>query len=352
MDPQQKRVPVTIITGFLGAGKTTLLNYILTEYHGKRIAVIQNNFGEELKLETAMVVGSDGNSSSEWLELPNGCVCCSVRGDLALTLENLIKRKDGFDYILLETTGIADPGPLASSLWVDDELGGNIYLDAIVTVVDSKYFGQSLDQTNEDGTNEAQRQVAFADILLLNKIDLITAPELNTLQSKVRSINTMANMIQTIKGVVNLDLILDVHSFDMDQKKQFDLITAQHQETEVNCDHKEHTHCNHPVKHEVSTICVVVGGETTHESLTQWFAMIYWEEMIDCQIMRMKGVANIANNKEKHMIQGVQDTFDIQPSRIDWTSDETRENKIVFIGKRLNIDELTESFKKHCLVQK
>jgi G3E family GTPase len=163
-----RKVPITILTGFLGAGKTTLINYILTASHGIRFAVIQNEFGEAVNLEGAMTIGKNAEKAQEWLELPNGCVCCTVKGELVMTLENLIKKKKPqIDYIVIETTGVADPGPLAASLWLDEALESCLLLDAIITVVDGKNFEKAL---NVFAPFEAQRQVAFADTILLNKV--------------------------------------------------------------------------------------------------------------------------------------------------------------------------------------
>merc|ERR1712168_557528 len=171
---QGDKIPVTVITGYLGAGKPTLLNYILTEEHQKRIAVIVNEFGEGSAMEQVMSVGEEGALYEEWLELRNGCLCCSVKDNGVKAIENLMEKKGKFDYILLETTGLADPGPIASIFWLDDELGSDIYLDGIVTVIDAKNCLKQIDQPAEEGSvNAAVKQVALADVLLLNKIDMV-----------------------------------------------------------------------------------------------------------------------------------------------------------------------------------
>eukprot|EP01126_Amoeba_proteus_P036658 TRINITY_DN3741_c0_g1_i1.p1 TRINITY_DN3741_c0_g1~~TRINITY_DN3741_c0_g1_i1.p1 ORF type:complete len:196 (+),score=40.63 TRINITY_DN3741_c0_g1_i1:136-723(+) len=185
-----------------------------------------------------MVVGEDGKRVDEWLELPNGCVCCSVRTDLVLTLENLVRRRDRFDYIFIETTGLADPGPLVSSLWLDEELGSNIYLDAIVTVVDVKFFEKSLQEIRKSGeVNEAQRQVAFADVLLLNKIDLVTEQEIKSLVERISQINPLAPTFRTTRSQVPLDNILNLHSFDMDMILKIDPLLSDLHST---CSHSRH----------------------------------------------------------------------------------------------------------------
>uniref|UniRef100_A0A8D2BQU8 CobW/HypB/UreG nucleotide-binding domain-containing protein n=1 Tax=Sus scrofa TaxID=9823 RepID=A0A8D2BQU8_PIG len=181
------RIPVTIITGYLGAGKTTLLNYILTEQHSKRIAVILNEFGEGSALEKSLAVSQGGELYEEWLELRNGCLCCSVKDNGLRAIENLMQKKGKFDYILLETTGLADPGAVASMFWVDAALGVDIYLDGIITVVDSKYGLKHLAEEKPDGLiNEASRQVALADIIIINKTDLVSEEDLNKLRTTIR----------------------------------------------------------------------------------------------------------------------------------------------------------------------
>uniref|UniRef100_A0A8C2KES9 COBW domain containing n=1 Tax=Cyprinus carpio TaxID=7962 RepID=A0A8C2KES9_CYPCA len=180
------QIPVTIITGYLGAGKTTLLNYILTEQHNKRIAVILNEFGEGSALEKSLAVSQAGELYEEWLELRNGCLCCSVKDNGLKAIENLMEKKGKFDYILLETTGLADPGAVASMFWVDAELGSDVYLDGIVTVIDAKYGMQHLTEEKPEGLiNEAARQIALADLTIINKTDLVNDSELVELRDTV-----------------------------------------------------------------------------------------------------------------------------------------------------------------------
>ncbi|XP_058875672.1 zinc-regulated GTPase metalloprotein activator 1-like isoform X1 [Acipenser ruthenus] len=198
---QADQIPVTIITGYLGAGKTTLLNYILTEQHNKRIAVILNEFGEGSALEKSLAVSQAGELYEEWLELRNGCLCCSVKDNGLKAIENLMQKKGKFDYILLETTGLADPGAVASMFWVDAELGSDIYLDGIVTVIDAKYGMQHLTEAKPDGLiNEAERQVALADLAIINKTDLVEEEVLNQLKEVVRSINGLVRIQETQKS--------------------------------------------------------------------------------------------------------------------------------------------------------
>eukprot|EP00058_Branchiostoma_floridae_P017069 XP_002602557.1 hypothetical protein BRAFLDRAFT_93862 [Branchiostoma floridae] len=209
------KIPVTIITGYLGAGKSTLLNHILTEQHGKRIAVIMNEFGAGGEIEKPISLGESGEVFEEWLELRNGCLCCSVKDNGVKAIENLMLKKGRFDYILLETTGLADPGPVASIFWLDSELCSDLYLDGIITVVDSKFCLQHLHEQKADGkVNEAVRQVAMADVILVNKVDLVSAQELSRVEKEIRAINSVAKLLETHKSRTELAALLDLHAFE------------------------------------------------------------------------------------------------------------------------------------------
>ncbi|MEM1432577.1 MAG: GTP-binding protein [Pseudomonadota bacterium] len=206
MNTQQK-VPVTILTGFLGSGKTTLLNRILSEEHGKRIAVIENEYGE-VGIDQALVIDAD----EEIFEMSNGCICCTVRGDLIRVLGNLMKRRDKFDYVLVETTGLADPGPVAQTFFVDDEIREEFLLDGIVTLVDTAHIEQQLGRSGE-----STEQVAFADVLVLNKTDLVDDERLDGLETRLKEMNRMASVVRTEQADVPVDTVLNLGAFNLDE---------------------------------------------------------------------------------------------------------------------------------------
>ena len=206
----KQKVPVTILTGFLGSGKTTLLNRILSEEHGKKIAVIENEYGE-VGIDQGLVINAD----EEVFEMSNGCICCTVRGDLIRVLGNLMKRRDKFDYVLVETTGLADPGPVAQTFFMDDEIREEFSLDGIVTLVDAAHIEQQLGRSDE-----SSEQVAFADVLVLNKTDLVSDESLDNLESRLRDMNRMARVIRSKQADVSIDTVLNLSAFDLDQVLQ------------------------------------------------------------------------------------------------------------------------------------
>ncbi|XP_064436002.1 zinc-regulated GTPase metalloprotein activator 1C isoform X6 [Mirounga angustirostris] len=291
------KIPVTIITGYLGAGKTTLLNYILTEQHSKRVAVILNEFGEGSAVEKSLAVSQGGELYEEWLELRNGCLCCSVKDNGLRAIENLMQKKGKFDYILLETTGLADPGAVASMFWVDAELGVDIYLDGIITVVDSKYGLKHLEEEKLDGLiNEASRQVALADIIIINKTDLISEEDLSKLRTTIRSINGLGKILETQRSSL--------------QKK------LQH-------------------------------VPTTQPHLDQ---NLLWEKNVRnkdddyMEVIRLKGLVSIKDKPKQVIVQGVHELYDLEETPLSWNDDTERTNRLVLIGRNLDKEILTQLF--------
>nr|XP_028603926.1 COBW domain-containing protein 3 isoform X3 [Podarcis muralis] len=314
------KIPVTIITGYLGAGKTTLLNYILTEQHNKRIAIILNEFGEGSALEKSLAVSQGGELYEEWLELRNGCLCCSVKDNGLKAIENLMQKKGKFDYILLETTGLADPGAVASMFWVDAELGSDIYLDGIISVVDAKYGLQHLLEEKPSGLiNEAARQIALADLIILNKTDLVSQEALMKLRTAVRSIN----------GVVK---ILETKRSSLQQKLQLEEVPKPHLDKSI------------------VTFTFEVLGSTTEEELNVFVQDLLWEKNVKdkrgnpMEVIRLKGLVSIKNKPHQVIVQGVHELYDLEETTVRWKEEAERTNRLVVIGRNLDRDILKDAF--------
>ena len=329
MSEVDTRVPVTVVTGFLGSGKTTLVNYILSENHGKRIAVIENEFGE-IGIDDALVIDAE----EEIFEMNNGCICCTVRGDLIRILGTLMKRRDKFDYILVETTGLADPAPVAQTFFVDEEIRAQLRLDAIVTVVDAKHLALHLFEEKEEGIeNEALEQLAFADRVLINKIDLVNEEELLLVEKQIRSINAGASLVRTQMSKVDLDWVLNARAFELSRVLEVDPQFLEE---------SEHMH-----DQSITSVGIEVDGSVDLEKINDWLGWLLREK--GTEIFRMKGILNINGSENRFVFQGVHMLFDGQPDRA-WRTDETRVNKMIFIGRNLDRDDLNSRFRA-CLVE-
>ena len=329
MSEVDTRVPVTVVTGFLGSGKTTLVNYILSENHGKRIAVIENEFGE-IGIDDALVIDAE----EEIFEMNNGCICCTVRGDLIRILGTLMKRRDKFDYILVETTGLADPAPVAQTFFVDEEIRAQLRLDAIVTVVDAKHLAIHLFEEKEEGIeNEALEQLAFADRVLINKIDLVNEEELLLVEKQIRSINAGASLVRTQMSKVDLDWVLNARAFELSRVLEVDPQFLEE---------SEHMH-----DQSITSVGIEVDGPVDLEKINDWLGWLLREK--GTEIFRMKGILNIHGSENRFVFQGVHMLFDGQPDRA-WRTDETRVNKMIFIGRNLDRDDLNSRFRA-CLVK-
>lgn len=313
--------PVTILTGFLGAGKTTLLNRILTEQHGLRIAVIENEFGE-VGIDHELVINAD----EELFEMNNGCICCTVRGDLIRILGNLMKRKDKFDHILIETTGLADPGPVVQTFFVDDEMKEKLHVNGIVTLVDAKHIVEHLDDSDE-----AREQIAFADLLLLNKTDLVDEPALSALEARIRSMNALTKIHRTKNADIAISTVFGIGGFNLDHAMEVDP-----EFLDPESDHHHHEHDAH-----ITSVGIEHEGDCDGKKLNDWLSTLVREQGAD--IFRMKGVFAIANNPDRVIFQGVHMLIDAANGG-PWGS-RPRQNKLVFIGRHLDRAALEAGFR-------
>jgi len=335
-------IPVTVLTGYLGAGKTTLLNRILTEQHGKKYAVIVNEFGE-IGIDNDLIVDAD----EEVFEMNNGCVCCTVRGDLIRIIEGLMKRKGRFDAILVETTGLAKPAPVAQTFFVDADVRAKTKLDAIVTVVDAKHLPQQLETAEE-----AAEQIAFADVVLLNKTDLVSKDDLSALERRIRSVNPTARIIRMTRGDVALDSILGLHAFDLDRITEIDPHFLPDHDCDDTCaHHDEHSGHNHDDHHHhdhdhvgatgISSVSFSTDREVDPQKLLPWLNQLTQERGPD--ILRLKGIFAFPDEPKRFVVQGVHMIVEGDTQR-DWREGEQRVSRLVFIGRNLDRDELERAF--------
>ena len=336
------RTPVTVLTGYLGAGKTTLLNRILTEDHGKRYAVIVNEFGE-IGIDNELIVGAD----EEVFEMNNGCVCCTVRGDLIRVLQGLAKRKGGFDAIVIETTGLADPGPVAQTFFVDEDVKARTVLDSVTTVVDAKHVTARLDDSRE-----AREQIAFADQIVLNKTDLVDAAELARVEARIRRLNPLAPIHRAERSNVPLSAILGRGGFDLDRILDLEpeFLNPPHGEAghvhDEDCDHDHHDHDghdHHDHQHDddIRGVALSFDAPLNADAVSRWLSDLLAAQGPD--ILRAKGILNISREDRRLVFQAVHMILEGDLQR-PWRADETRTSRMVFIGRNLNEAALKAGF--------
>ncbi|BGP29514.1 hypothetical protein JCM10296v2_001253 [Rhodotorula toruloides] len=357
------KVPLTVLTGYLGAGKSTLLDYILKEQHGRRIAVIMNEFGDTTDIESkAISVQSDEAMVEEWLELNNGCLCCSVRDTGLLAIINLMEKKGRFDQIMLETTGLADPAPIIESFWNEPALNLEVGLDAVVAVVDAAGIEKQLQESRPDGSyNEAQRQVATADVILLNKADLVKPEDLERIEAALRSINSTALVHRTTRSSIDLSLILDLNIYaspsipirpeTLAPFAQSDVETSTCAGCKSGDPLHSHAHPTSPASahaNDISSLTIPLPVLPSVENGSAFYRVVsrlIWDsqlpspassadEVLSLDLLRTKGFLRTQDG-QSYILQGVRDIFDISPVPAATVAKEEREvkPKLVLIGR-------------------
>ena len=340
-----EKIPVTVLTGYLGAGKTTLLNRILSEPHGKKYAVIVNEFGE-IGIDNDLVVGAD----EEVFEMNNGCICCTVRGDLVRILDGLMRRKGKFDAIIVETTGLADPAPVAQTFFVDENVGRKTRLDAVVTVADARWLSDRLKDAPE-----AKNQIAFADVILINKTDLVSGEELSEVEARIRGINPYAKVHRTERAQIPLNEVLGRNAFDLDRILDLEpefLADDEDHEHPHGYDHghdhdhgHEHAHQHGGLKHyhdeDMQSVSLKSDEPLDPDKFFPWVQDLVQKE--GPNILRSKGILSFKNDDDRFVFQGVHMILDGNHQR-PWNKDEKRNSRIVFIGRNLSEEKIRQGF--------
>jgi G3E family GTPase len=338
-----EKVPVTVLTGYLGAGKTTLLNRILSEPHGKKYAVIVNEFGE-IGIDNDLVVGVD----EEVFEMNNGCICCTVRGDLVRILDGLMRRKGKFDAVIVETTGLADPAPVAQTFFIDENIGRKTRLDAVVTVADARWL---IDRLKD--APEAKNQIAFADVILINKTDLVSGEELSEVEARIRGINPYAKVHRTERAQIPLNEVLGRNAFDLDRILDLEpefLADEEDHEHPHGHDHghdhhHDHAHQHGGLKHyhdeDMQSVSLKSDEPLDPDKFFPWVQDLVQKE--GPNILRSKGILSFKNDDDRFVFQGVHMILDGNHQR-PWNKDEKRNSRIVFIGRNLSEEKIRQGF--------
>jgi G3E family GTPase len=326
-NPSKPKALVIILSGFLGSGKTTLLNRILTAEHGRRVAVIMNEFGE-VGIDHHLLLASD----HEVVQMNNGCVCCTVRGDLVRSFFQLVEHRDKFDTVVIETTGLAEPAPVAQSIYADERIRKEFTLAGVVTVVDAKYIAMRLEESAE-----ACEQIAFADLIVLNKTDLSTPEKLDETEQQIGRLNKVAKIERAKNSEIDLSKIFNIGNIDFPHKLEAQ--GEHHARHGREHQHRGHHHHNH--LQNIDTVCIEQPGALDGLKVSTWFRSVICE--FGDRILRMKGLLNLKGDNDQFLLQGVHWDFEGRPGRA-WCAAEERINRIVFIGRKLDKEKITRGF--------